>query len=77
MLGLKDAAEAGGSIATAKDELARYRQPYWLVYSRSFHGDPDGEILRFAVGPDGDPVFWTAGVQVFDCRPEMVDRASE
>ncbi len=44
-------------------------QRFWLIYSRSFHGDPDGEILsRLVAERSLKAVFEAPGVVVYESR---------
>lgn len=61
------------SIDAATMEELRQR-PIWLVYSREFHGDPDGKLLEYYTGsPDPVPDHVAAGVRLFKCDPPGPD----
>ena len=42
-------------------------RPLWLLYSRPFHGDPDGRLLHRAAGDAPKADFATAGIKIFSC----------
>jgi hypothetical protein len=45
-------------------------EPFWLVYSREFHSDPEGKILHRVMGEvDPRPVFEASGVRVYSWIP--------
>jgi len=62
-------AKPGEAINDAEADSLR-RSPIWLVYTRQYHGDPDGEILADFLGEQvATPAFEAAGVKVYACQP--------
>ncbi len=60
----------GGSTAAALQTAAELgNKPFWLVYSRAFHGDPDGEILAgLQATRHVEAVYEAPGVVLFKSR---------
>ena len=68
---LMDRGYPNGGDELALETIDEQNQDYWLVYSRAYHGDPDGVILKAAMvnaAAEG-PVFVAPGVKVYDIRP--------
>lgn len=59
---------------TSEQNVRAWRdKPFWLVYTREFHSDPQGDILRRVMGEsDPQPVFVAAGVRVYSWIPQEV-----
>jgi hypothetical protein len=68
--------EDGREMRQAIQHVRAAGQPYgffWLVYSRPFHGDPTGRILRQLVG-SGTPWATFAGVAAYRIETPKADR---
>ncbi|MEM7315925.1 MAG: hypothetical protein AAF497_22545, partial [Planctomycetota bacterium] len=68
---LMDHGYPDGEDKLALDTIKAQSQDYWLVYSRAYHGDPNGVILKAALANAAadDPVFVAPGVEIYDIRP--------
>lgn len=59
---------ATGSTAIAIEQMQNKSVPFWFVYVREFHGDPEGEILRFVTETyNARQVGHFAGARLFYC----------
>ena len=67
---MMDAGYTSGSVERAIKQLSETESACWLVYSREFHGDPEGMILQAAKQQRAAAlVHQAAGVRVFACEP--------
>lgn len=67
-----------GSDEEAIAKIQSYKEPFWFVYSREFHGDPEGAILS-AIREHGElqSELEAAGVVVYDGRPPREERSTQ
>jgi hypothetical protein len=66
---LVDRGFSEGSDERALSTVLSHESPFWLLYSRPFHGDPDGVILQTLQRERAmKSVFEAAGVRLFDGR---------
>lgn len=73
LIRILDLSDPNGSLEIAGDQLQGLAAtgPYFLAYSRPFHGDPAGELLEAANPTGAEPVFTTAGFRVFLCNEKL------